>query len=279
MIEHLTISLTRYNEPNLILKQSLISLSNKQDVRAEVLFYDQQDDPEIRQFLINLNTDFIKFVYITIPANGLSFARNEALKASVYNIVLFIDSDAIADQYWAKNILKTFSCNSNAAIVGGKISPIWHRKPFVLARSLIVREHYSILDLGDNEISTPKIVGASFGIHRSRLGSQAYFNEKLGRRDGRLMGGEETDLCKRCLQAGWDIYYNGKSIVKHQILPNRITYHWIFKRLYFAGVHRGYTGGMPSPTHKMDIWGYFALPFILPWYLIGMLKGFLMRRF
>lgn len=270
--EPLTITLTRYNEPNWLLWETLESLSHQQDVQAEVLFLDQIEDVETQNYVKKLSSEAIHFDYRTIPAKSLSFARNFAIKHAANDRILFIDSDAIADPSWAFEMGRSLSQN-NVAVAGGRIKPKWHKPPLAIARAQVVWEQYSLLDLGEHEIPFHKAVGASFGINRSVLGETAYFDENLGRKGGNLMGGEDTELCDRAAERNLAIMYNGRAVVHHQILPERIRYRWILKRIYFAGLGRAAKGGRPSPTHKSRLMDYLVLPIILPWYAAGYLRG------
>jgi GT2 family glycosyltransferase len=267
-----TIVLTRYNEPNWLVWSTLESLSRQEGVKIEVLFADQRDDAETRDHLKALNNEAVNFRYETIPAVSLSYARNFGIKHAQNDLILFIDSDAIAAPDWAKHMAETLQ-NNNAGIVGGKILPKWHERPLLLARARVVLEQYSMLDLGEGVMPIAKVVGASFGINRAALKDDAYFDERLGRRAGILLGGEETDLCARARMQGLSVFYNGKALVHHQVLPERIRYAWIFKRIYFAGIGRAMRGGAPAPSHKMGFWDFAALPVILPFYFAGLFRG------
>ena len=92
----------------------------------------------------------------------------------------------------------------------------------------------------------------------------------LGRSGGKLFGGEDTDLCARVRAAGGKVVYNGRAVVDHQILPERITYRWLMRRMFYAGYGRGIRGGPPSPSHEMTVMDWLVLPIILPAYLIGL---------
>jgi hypothetical protein len=88
-----------------------------------------------------------------------------------------------------------------------------------------------------------------------------------------LLGGEESDLARRARARGLDVVYEGRAVVHHQILPERISYRWIFRRLFYAGLSRALLTGAPSPSQPMTRNDYLALPFVLPWYAAGYLCG------
>ncbi|HHH47078.1 MAG TPA: glycosyltransferase [Thiotrichales bacterium] len=272
IIPEVTITLTRYNEPDWLVLQTLESLAEQAKVRGEVLFLDQSETSSIDIDCLNSRNETLTFRHLIIPARSLSYARNEAIRLAGHDIILYIDSDAIADPLWAHHLASALQ-QSGAAIAGGKIILKWHKKPIWLAKARVVREQYSCLDLGDRLVESDKVVGASFGIHRGILSDEAYFDERLGRRNGKLISGEETDLCDRARDNGHRIVYEGRSIVQHQVLPERITYSWVMRRMFHAGVNRAVRGGNPSPTHPPNLWDYAVLPVILPSYAAGYVYG------
>ncbi len=267
----ITIAFTRYNEPNWLIIETLESLSKQIGINANILFLDQMDDDEIQSLIETFNTENLNFTREQIPAKSASFARNTAIKKSEYDQILFIDSDVLAKPDWAVNMADAF-LKEDVGVVGGRILLKWHKRPLLLARARIVKEQYSELDLGTGTKEVRKVVGASFAVNRKLLGSNAYFDENIGRREGRLFGGEETELCNRAQMAGLKVIYQGSAVVDHQVLPSRISYSWIFKRMFYAGYGRAQLGGQPSPSHQLGVWDYLFLPILLPFYISGFIK-------
>ncbi len=272
-----TITLTRYREPNDLMFQTLDKLAKQHNIRARVLFLDQNPDDQLSAFCRDCSSENIRFQYRSLEPVSLSHARNAAVRACNTSTLLFIDADAFAKPDWACHLASALQLDG-IGIAGGKISPVWHKRPLLITRSRIVHEQYSLLDHGAGMMPVKKIVGANFGIHIGRLGKYACFDESLGRREGILLGGEETDLCRRALNAGLGILYQGKAAVDHQVLPERISYRWIMKRLFYTGVNRALQGGGPSPTHRMTVWDYLFLPLVAVPYTLGYWKGKHIRR-
>ncbi len=268
----LSMTLTRYREPDWLLREALESLARQRNVKGDVLFLDQSPSNDLRIACQDLSSDRIDFVYLEIEAKGLSHARNEAIGLCRNEILLYLDSDAVAAPDWAAELGRSLS-RPDVAVAGGRILPRWHSRPLLASRSRLVWEQYSLLDLGPGERDVHKIVGASFGLNISRLCDQAVFRTDLGRRDGRLFGGEETDLCRRASASGHRVIYNGDAVIEHQILPERISYRWLVKRFYFAGLNRARFGGSPDPTHGMKAWDLALMPLVLPPYATGYLTG------
>lgn len=271
-----SITLTRGIESDDLASQALRSLSTQTSQMAEVLFLDQHYSQPLMELCRHWDTPKLRFRYEVIPARGLSFARNQAILRSSHDILLFLDTDALVDSGWAAALADGLE-HYQAGVVGSRILPRWHRPPLFLTRSAWIREQYSLLDWGQGTFPVTKIIGAGFGIHKGRLGDDAYFDESLGRRDRRLLGGEEIDLCRRAALKGIPVYYIGTAVVEHQILPERIRYSWILRRIYYAGINRARAGGGFHPTHRLSFWDYVLLPAVIPIYLLGILMSWRAR--
>lgn len=268
----LTITLTRYKESNTLFHETLMGLSLQSGVIGKVLVLDQFYNRETQDYIASFQCENLQFEYIVIEPRSLSFARNHAISLCETDILLYIDSDALPEAYWAYEMGKTFSSGSDIAVVWGKILPKWHKKPLFLIRSDVVKDLYSLLDLGEETKPFSKVVGASFGIHIWLLGKEAYFNENLWRSAGTLLGWEETDLCKRAIANNLNIMYCWSAVVWHQILPERIKVKWITRRLYWGGYGKRITGWVPGATNKdPSIISTLLLPVVVLPYVFGYL--------
>mgnify|MGYP000317676200 CR=1 FL=1 len=270
----LSITLTRYAEPNWLLAETLESLAKQLNIVATVLMLDQQENAEIAALCQTLTNQNITFDYQSIPAKSLSYARNAAIKLCQTDTLLYIDTDAIASPNWAEQLGQALT-QSGVGIAGGKIIPKWHKKPGIIQKSQVVLDQYSMLDLGDDNLEVKKVVGASFGLNKKHLGEAAEFDENLGRRDGKLYSGEESKLCADALNQGLKIIYVGQAVVEHQVLPERVKFSWIATRMYYQGIASAKRGGAPSPSNKgkYTFWDLTALSLLAPFYLAGFLKG------
>ncbi|MEO0464913.1 MAG: glycosyltransferase [Pseudomonadota bacterium] len=267
-----TITFTRYREPDWLIADTLDSLAKQSGIRGEVLFLDQRWSQAEAEAVMARSTANIAFKCEKCPEKGLSHARNLGLERAENDIVLFIDPDAIAEPDWAARMAQALS-QPGAAIAGSRILPRWRgREPFI-ARAKIVRDQYSLLDWGTKTKPAHRVVGAGFGVRKSAAPSQMYFDTGLGRRDGKLFSGEESDLCARVSESGAAIVYEGKALVHHQILPERQKLSWVLKRLYYAGLGRGQNGGAPNPSQSPGWADWMLLPLILPPYALGWLSS------
>jgi hypothetical protein len=62
----ITITTTRYKEPNWLLHETLLSLSKQKKINADILFYDQFLNEETKKYCDDLSNENIKFNYILI---------------------------------------------------------------------------------------------------------------------------------------------------------------------------------------------------------------------
>jgi cellulose synthase/poly-beta-1,6-N-acetylglucosamine synthase-like glycosyltransferase len=203
--------------------QTLEGLCRQDGVRLNVLFLDQAEGSGIGGNMAALAPNpNVRIERITIPARSLSHARNAATARASTDIVLFIDADAVPHPRWASELTRTLSSDDPMiAVAGGRVRLKWHSRPNPLAASRLVSEQYGVLDFGDGETEVRKVIGASFAIRKDRFSTEMRFDEGLGRRGGRLFGGEETDLCARVRMLGGKVIYNGRAIVDHQVMPER----------------------------------------------------------
>ena len=269
-----TIALTRYAEPDSLVSQAIMGALAQEGVSGEVLFIDQDESSELgaNQFVeTNLALRVVRG-----RLGSLSEARNCAIEQAENDHILFLDSDAVPEEGWA-NAMAAVLARPECAVVGSRIEPGWPANPPGFARAQVLRDQYSLLDLGREERLVHKVVGAAFGIDRSKLPDDLRFDPNLGRRDGRLFGGEETDFCRRVAGLGFEIRYCGCAAVTHIIQDERLSWRWMAKRLVYAGFGRARQGGAPSPSNQPGLADYLYAPLYLPPYVLGWTWGKLAR--
>lgn len=268
----LTVTLTRYAEADDLVWETLESLSRQVGVDAEILFYDQDWREDFAARVEALSSAQLRFSCRPCPKAGLSHARNLAIAEARHDRIAYIDPDAIAAPDWALHLASAMQA-TGAAIAGARILPKWRGREPLISRARVVRDQYSLLDWGSETRPAPRVVGAAFALNRSIAREEMVFDTGLGRRDGKLYSGEESDLSARVSAAGGMIIYVGGALVHHQILPERQRLFWVQRRLYFAGLSRGTQKGAPAPSQRPGLWDWIFLPLILPPYALGWLKA------
>lgn len=274
-----SIALTRHREDDEVILPTIEAAARQSGVSGEIIILDQMDSPAILKRAVELTTHDMIVRVLPIPSCGLSEARNFALALACHDIVLFLDADARPKPDWALHMHDALS-SPETGIAGARILPDYEATPPVAARSSIVREQYSLLDLGSERRQVHKVIGAGFGLNRANIGDEGWFDNRLGRQDGRLIGGEETDLCERVESRGLKIVYEGRAVVRHFVPAERLRWTWLARRFFHGGASRALRQGKPAPFSKPGASDYlFALP-LIPFYLAGLLfqKVFRDRR-
>jgi hypothetical protein len=179
---------------------------------------------------------------------------------------------------WAHCLSKTL-LNKDCAIVGSKIIPRWYKKPHWYMKSNIMTDQYSLLDCGPNEKEIDRVIGGSLGINLRQMDKEAYFDNNLGRRNGKLLGGIDSEFCERAIEKGFKVYYCGCTIAQHQILESKMTLSWTINKFYYSGYSRAIRGGRPSSMNKKrEIVDCFILGLFAIFYITGLLAGSLNKQ-
>jgi GT2 family glycosyltransferase len=271
--KEITTVVTRFNEPFEVVKHCVDSLSKQKSCQVTILFLDQVKSKETKLYIQNLRSKNVEFKYINVLAKSLSFARNTGLRMAKTDLVAFCDVDCILEENWSNEIVKTFK-KYHATIVGTKILPIWEHEPSWYHNSKIIQEFYSLLNLSNSYSEIPKVIGASFAVDKSKIAKDLVFNEKLGRRKGALLGGEETEFCSNVLKSGGKIFYTPFTYANHTISSQRMKLSWLYKRAYFGGLSRALKGGRSEPFNKkVKLFDRLAMIFILVPYMLGYTRG------
>jgi glucosyl-dolichyl phosphate glucuronosyltransferase len=189
------------------------------------------------------------------------------------DVLLWTDPDILMEPDWAQTLGGAL-LEKNHAVVGGKILPRWHGTPRWYMKTNVMADHYSLIDLGPEDRQTDRVIGGSLGINVALLRDKVFFDENLGRKEGTLLGGVDTEFCQRVIQDGFNVCYIGRSKTLHQIPEERMKLKWIIRKFYYGGISRALRGGWPESMNKTRTLGdYLVLGAFAPFYLLGLFKG------
>lgn len=254
----ITIAICTYNNADSlsITLESLRHLYCPEELKYEILVVDNNSNDRTHEVVKQYVGIFKhRLRYVFEGQQGLSHARNRALKDAESQIVSFIDDDVKVDQRWLEAIANAFEKYS-ASVVGGKSYLIFPgKKPEWLSPR--IETMLSRLDYGDEALvdTDNELFGLNFSVMRSDALSIGGFNTNFGRCGKSLSSGEETDFLKRIRKNGGIAVYEPSAIVGHIIPPERLTKKWFFKRYFegFASVERLslINGGRPDILNNL----------------------------
>ena len=169
--------------------------------------------------------------YVTEPVPGLDFARNRALSAATHDVVAFLDDDAIADRGWVRGMRALFAEHPGAAAGTGRIAPLaleTEAQRLFEANGGLFADHETRVRLPADAARplrgrrVPLIAwavsvgsGANLAVRRSAALAVGGFDEALDL-GAVLPGGGDNDMVWRLLQAGHEVVYEPRAIVRHE---------------------------------------------------------------
>lgn len=178
--------------------------------------------------------DSLPIHYVFEAKQGLSAARNRALREFKHDLLVFIDDDITID----KGLIHTWrqAVNLQHHFFGGRIHVDWQGgKPYwlksdnlPLLNGLLVK--YDLGDLGleyDNNTLLP--YGANFALRRALIEEVGQFNPNLGVNGTQIGRGEETEYFMRAMKAGYTGWYLPDAKAYHRLDTQRFGLAYLFR--------------------------------------------------
>ena len=174
---------------------------------------------------------------------GLSHARNCAIREAFGEYIVFIDDDETPDPGWLLAYENLISAERPDGI-GGRIEvtfegverPPWLQNELLgfLGKLDHGRAARSLVD------QTTPIFGGNFGFRKEVFARIGMFDANLGRKGTINIGGEDTEMFRRMLDAGCNIWWVPDAIMYHRVHEPKL------RRRYFLELHfrQGRTEGM-----------------------------------
>lgn len=195
---------------------------------------------------------------------GLSRAKNAGVLACQSPVIAFFDDDARARPEWLKEIASCFH-DQRVGAAGGAIELEWTcEQPPWWDETL--NGAMGEVSYGDTpvKISYPQIpYGSNFAVSRRAFSKVGLFRESLGRKGGNLMAGEDTELCLRITQAGYEVLFNPRAIITHLVSCGRANKNHIRRQKYWHARSR----------RRLEVMNGLPLETSLPAMTYGLLKS------
>lgn len=181
---------------------------------------------------------------IVIPnrhQQGLSGARNTGLETADGELVAFLDDDAVAADDWLRLLIDCFASDDILG-AGGAALPNWPsgRPSATLPPELlwVVGCTYRGQPVERSEVRN--VIGCSMIFRRAALLTIGGFNVDTGRVGQIPLGGEETEACIKLgqLYPNSRVMFEPRSVVRHRVTPDRLTWNYLRRRTFFEGVSK-----------------------------------------
>ncbi len=236
----------------------------------EVLLIVDREKPELYHYLQESFPGTVKVIEST-QTQGLSAARNAGIKASTGDIVVFLDDDAVAEAGWLENLMANYR-DQQVMAAGGKAVPLWSGRP----PAWLPEELYWVVGCtyrgyaNGQKTQVRNIHGNTMSFRREIFNTVGGFDDNVGHRGGKPLGGEETDFCIRMssFYPEAKIIYDPRSVVSHKVPGRRCTLHYLFQRSYGEGVGKAiikHQNSSLKTTNKIEMdYLYFLLTDFLP---------------
>lgn len=165
---------------------------------------------------------------VSEPRQGLSYARNKGIETAKGDILIYVDDDAVVNEYFLANYAELFSRRKEISAAGGPIA-CWYEdgKPepkwmnYYLKRLLT-----GYLNFGNKEREFPygSFPGGGNAAYRAEVFKEVgLYNVALGRIGRNLGCSEEKDIFAKMTEKGMKFVYTPGSILYHQIPEYKLS--------------------------------------------------------
>lgn len=243
--------------------ENLSGLKKQSEKNFELIIINANKSKQLYKFISELqsNTNWIRTKHIPVDFFNLPKARNVGVLHSKYNIVAFLDDDAIPNPNWVKSILVFFKRFPKTQVVGGRLTD----KKYTYISDFLGKCY----DIGAKRKKCRTIMGANFAVNRSairKIGiTENYFNTTT------TTAGDETEFCFKVINNDGSVIYEPKIRALHQ---NRSTIKELVKRqwqyalgdyqvMFNSNLSMIHHYVLPLKSKKFLLISFFYLPYVL----------------
>lgn len=177
----------------------------------------------------------VQFNYCVETEQGLSAARNKAIKEAKGDVLVYVDDDALVDTWYLRTVAEYMSAHPEISAIGGPIIPLYETSEPKWMTRFTKELLCGYLYFGDKERTFPgeRYPGGGNAAYRAEVFKQVgFFNTNLGRKGDGLMGSEEKDIFDKMKSQGMRFMYLPKMIL-HHIIPQKKLERDYFDRLTY----------------------------------------------
>lgn len=195
---------------------------------------------------------------VSVPAMGVSFARNVGSRLAKYDHLIYVDDDCRLPVNFLQRYKKAWQVYPEVAVIGGKVKVLYDRLVGdVRKKEKIIAAHpwcFAHLDYGNEAkiLDKEPVYTANLSLHKKEFDVDGgIFNEDLGINLGCqiLLGGEDTEFCQRSHLAGKKIVYFPAAVVGNQVGEIRFKREYLQKRYFIMGLELFRTEAIIKKTY------------------------------
>jgi glycosyltransferase involved in cell wall biosynthesis len=228
----LTVALCTYNPSRELLLRALDAIIGQLGTveDAEIVVIDNNSAPSLakRGYLCGYPVRLIEE-----PRQGLTAARETAVRQAQGDIIVFVDDDNILGEGYLQTVVNTFAGDTRLGLLGGSVVAEYEQPPprwfHEFEPQLAIRRYApgACVETTDIPYSDHFPVGAGFVVRRELALAYVRDCEETKRIEGRqgaiLSSGEDTDLGLFALQTGHKLAVTGNLCVTHVIPARRLN--------------------------------------------------------
>jgi GT2 family glycosyltransferase len=223
---------------------SIASLKIPDGVRSELVVIDNGSRDETPALLREVSGELALRAFVE-PEPGIANARNRAVAESRGDLILWTDDDTEVERGWLAAYVAAARRHEDASFFGGAVEPGLEQPPpdWMSASWEQLADVFALRSLAPEPapVAAARLpVGANFAI-RGDVQRRHRYDPRLGRRRGRLVGGEETWLLRGLLAAGERGWWVPDARVRHHLPAERLGESYLRRIWYGQGCERALT--------------------------------------
>lgn len=237
---------------------------------------------------LQINNDGSDFSYYLEKNQGLSHARNRGIREAQYEILVFLDDDAFAEQHYVENLIEFYIRHPDVYATGGRTYPLYEsQKPAWM--SYFLNPLVAAVDKGDQALpfkNKEYPIGANMSFKIQVFQKIGGFNINLGRTGKNMMAGEEKDLFMRMRAYNYYPWYVPSTIVQHIIPDSRMKVDYIKKQAIGIGYSEkirvkslGLNAVIKKYISEILKWGVSIVLFVIYFITFQIKKALMIIRF
>lgn len=232
-----TVAIATYNRADEV-ERTLVTLARLDTDGCpdhEVLVVDNNstdDTPDVVARFAPLFAGRLKYTRET--RQGLSHARNTAMREAKYEIVAFLDDDVDVSSEWLRRLSAVFA-EEDVATVGGRAFLVYpSERPKWLSEE--IEGLLTKVELGEERrpARPDEVYGVNLSFRADWLRRAGEFRTDVGRVGNLLLGGEDSDMLERVAALGGRIVYEPGAVVGHRVPRTRLTRAWFWRRCFWG---------------------------------------------